>query len=408
MGTFAYRAVDPEGSFKTGLVEASSADEANALLSAQGDFPVRIHEHRVIQWKAIFEKLSVGFVPVHAGELILFTKQISTMVRVGVPMLELLRILERQTENRRLGRITVQLAEDVKEGESLSAALSKFPGVFSSLYCNIVHAGETSGTLPEALDRLIYIIEHESQVKSDIRSAVQYPMVVLVAMALAFVVLLTFVVPKFVKYFSQAKIELPLLTRLCLSLSHFLTQYWYVILLGLGVGGYLLYRFLQTRNGRYVRDRFLLGIPLIGPLLIKAAMSRFASIFSILQSSGILVLDAMRILSGTIGNEAISREFDRIYTLLQEGGGVSGPLKSSRYFPPLVVNMVAVGEETGKLDVMLKEVAAHYDAEVRYAMKKLTDSIGPVLIVVLAVAVGFFALAIYLPMWDLTKMAKPL
>ena len=408
MGTFAYKAVDSEGQHRSGLIEAGSVDEANSLLAAQGDFPFRIHEHRVIQWKAILAKLSSRLVPVKPGELILFTKQISTMVRVGVPMLELMRILEKQTENRRLKRVAAEIAEDIKEGSSLSDALSKHPTVFSPLYCNVVHAGETSGTLPETLDRLIYIIEHEAQVKADIHSAIQYPIVVMVAMCLAFAILLTFVVPKFVKFFSQAKIELPFLTRLCLALSHFMTQYWYVILFGLAVIVFVLHRVLKTREGRFIRDRLLLRIPLIGPLLIKAAMSRFASIFAILQASGVLVLDSMRILSGTIGNEAMSREFDRIYSLLQEGGGVSGPLKSSRYFPPLVVNMVAVGEESGKLDLMLREVAAHYDSEVRYAMKKLTDSIGPVLIVALAVVVAFFALAIYLPMWDLTKMAKPM
>ena len=155
-----------------------------------------------------------------------------------------------------------------------------------------------------------------------------------------------------------------------------------------------------------MRDSLLMQVPVVGPLLIKTAMSRFASIFAILQSSGVGVLDAMKILSDTINNAAISREFDHIKHLLEEGRGISGPLKTAKYFTPMVINMVAIGEESGNLDEMLREVAVHYDTEVEYAMTKLSDAIGPILMVGLAAVVGFFALAIFLPMWDLTKMVK--
>lgn len=406
MRSFAYKAIGPDGKVRSGVVEALTLDEANNQIAAAGDFPVRIRERKAVPWRGILARVRVSLVRVKTRDLIVFTKQMSTMIRTGVPILELLRILEKQTESRSLRRIASGVAMDVKAGASLSDALARHPAVFSPLYCSMVHAGEVSGTLPDVLNRLIYVLEHEAQIRADIRAAIQYPIVVIVALCVAFVILLAFVVPRFVSFFRQAELTLPLPTRLCIGLSDLMTQQWPVLLAALVVAVVAWRQYVKTPAGRYVRDAMLVRIPVVGPLLVKAAMSRFASIFAILQSSGVLAVDSIRILTGTIGNAAIAREFARINELLEQGGGISGPLQSARYFPPMVVNMVAVGEESGKLDEMLREVSAHYDAEVRYAIKRLTDAIGPVLIVSLAVMVGFFALAIYLPIWDLTKMAR--
>lgn len=178
--------------------------------------------------------------------------------------------------------------------------------------------------------------------------------------------------------------------------------------LGAIITGIVCHRFFnRTERGRLVRDRALLATPLIGPVLVKAAMTRFASIFSLLQSSGVLILDSLRILTMTVGNSAISAEFDKVRELLEEGHGIAGPLSSSKYFPPMLINMVRIGEESGRLDEMLSHVSAHYDGEISYQIKKMTDAIGPILIVSLTGIVGFFALAIYMPMWELTKMASP-
>jgi type IV pilus assembly protein PilC len=187
---------------------------------------------------------------------------------------------------------------------------------------------------------------------------------------------------------------------------HFFQRYWTLLLVGIIGGGIILFYYLKTDQGKFTRDSFLLRIPILGTLYVKAAMTRFASIFSILQSSGVAILDAMEILSGAIGNSAIAREFDQISEHLEEGRGIAIPLKSAKYFTPLVVNMVAIGEESGTLEETLREISSHYDSEMEYAMKKLSDAIGPILTIGLAVVVGFFALAIFLPMWDLTKMVR--
>jgi type IV pilus assembly protein PilC len=344
--------------------------------------------------------------PVLAPDLILFTKQFKTLIRAGVPILKLLQVLENQTDNLKLKNIVGTMSRDIKEGSSLSDAFKKHPKAFSPLYCSMVQAGEASGTLPEILERLIYIIEHEHKIKSDVKSALQYPVIILFFLGVTFLILLTYVIPKFVKIFVTAGLELPLATRICMVMYQFLVDYWYVVI-GISVAAILgLINFFRTDQGRFVRDTFLLNVPILGPLFIKAAMSRFASIFAILQTSGVAILESMKILSGTIGNTAISREFSRINDRLEQGRGIAGPLSSAKYFTPIVINMVAIGEESGNLDEMLSEVAGHYDSELEYAMKKLSDSIGPILTVGLAGVVAFFALAIFLPMWDLTQMAR--
>jgi type IV pilus assembly protein PilC len=317
-----------------------------------------------------------------------------------------LEVLEHQTENPKLKNAVASMAVDIRKGTSLHEVFGKYAGIFSPLYISMIKAGESSGTLPAVLDRLIYILDHEHGVRSDIKAALQYPALVVIALGGAFIVLLTFVIPKFVDIFNKVGLDLPLPTAICLYMYRFLHDYWYLLLGGLIVVVFGLRYWFKTRSGRYVKDAFILRLPLIGNLFVKAAMSRFASIFSILQASGVTVLSALDILSGTIGNAAISREFTKLKEKIEGGRGISGPLRSAKYFTPMVVDMIAVGEESGQLEEMLQVVSVHYDDEVKYAVKKLSDAIGPFLIVGLAAVVGFFALAIYLPMWDLTKMVK--
>jgi type IV pilus assembly protein PilC len=328
------------------------------------------------------------------------------MFDAGVAMMNMLGILEQQTENLRLKRILGTMHQDIKEGASLYEAFSKHKKVFSPLYCSMIRAGEASGALPEVLERLIYIIEHEHKVKSDIKSALTYPIIVVVFLFTAFLVLITQVIPKFVNIFKNAGLALPLPTQICLLIYRFLSNYWYLILGGVALVILFLFYYLKTEQGKFTRDTILMRVPLLGPLFVKSAVSRFASIFSILQSSGVDVLDSMDILSGTIGNVAVARELDGIKDSLAEGRGIAGPLGQAKYFTPMLINMVAIGEESGKLENMLRDVAEHYDTEIEYSMKKLSEAIGPLLTVGLAAVVGFFALAIFLPMWDLTLLAK--
>ena len=189
-------------------------------------------------------------------------------------------------------------------------------------------------------------------------------------------------------------------------MNAYLKNYWYVMLGGLFAVIFGLRQYFKTQNGKLVRDSFLLSIPVLGPLMQKAAMSRFSSIFAILQSSGVSVMQSLTILSDTIGNAAIANSFDHIKTKIEEGSGIAAPMKTAKYFPPMVIDMIAIGEESGNIEEMLREISKHYDEEVEYAVKALSEAIGPILIVGLAAVIGFFALAIYMPMWDMTKMVK--
>ncbi len=408
MPKYSYEAINEIGASISGVIEADTLDAARTLLLSRGYIPSRVTgaSERGAILGVSWASLEKRFSGVSMQELILFTKQFRTMFLAGVPIMRLLEVLEVQVTNPKLRQIVTEITQDVREGSPLSDSLAKHPKTFNTLYRSMIKAGEASGTIPEVLQRLIYILEHEHKIKSDIKSALQYPIIVVVALGIAFFVLLNYVIPRFVGIFARVGVDLPWPTQCEPHASPC-------------PDGLLVYHldpadlpdrraasyYFKTEQGRFVRDSFFLRVPLLGSLFVKAAMSRFASIFSILQSSGVPVMNSLQILSGTIGNTAISREFDQIRDRVEEGRGISGPLSTARYFPPMVIQMVAIGEESGQLDEMLQAVSVHYDDEVAFAVKRLSDAIGPILVVGLAFVVGFFALAIFLPMWDLTKLA---
>jgi type IV pilus assembly protein PilC len=408
MPYFSYKAINEAGKTVEGQLEAESLSGVENILCARGLIPSKVSASLKKSDAKVGSSYGLALMlqTVKPSELILFTKQFRSMLNAGVPILRLLQVLEDQSENKLLKKVVSSIAQDIRQGTTLTDAMDRHSKVFTPLYRSMIYAGEQSGTLTDTLSRLNYILEHEEKVRSDIRAALQYPIIVLIALGIAFFVLLTFVIPKFIAIFEKVGIDLPIPTKIAMLLYQFLHHYWMFILLAVfGVIMGLRFYF-KTDNGKFVRDSFFLKLPLFGPLFKKAAMSRFASIFSILQASGVHVMDSMRILSGTIGNMAISREFERLREKVQEGQGIAAPLRSSKYFTPMAVDMIAIGEESGTIDEMLRAVAQHYDQEVEYSVKKLSDALGPILVVGLAVVVGFFAMAIFLPMWDLTKMVK--
>jgi type IV pilus assembly protein PilC len=406
MPSFSYKAFNASGGAVSGVVEADSAEMAADLLFSKGYVPSNVKVQKTASdsgWGARLRKMTSR---VPAKDLILFTKQFRSMIHAGVPLMRIFQVLEAQTQNTALKRTIANISKSIKEGSTLSMAMERNSHIFSPLYYNLVKAGEVSGSLPEVLARLVYIIEHEAKIKADIKSALQYPFMVTIALGIAFFVLLTFVIPQFVTMFSRAGLTLPLPTKIAMGMYKFISVYWY-----LGLGGLIftvvgLRYFLGTEQGQYLKDTLLLRLPIAGPLFVKAIMSRFASIFAILQSSGVPIMVSMKVLSGAIGNKAISVEFDQVREQMQEGKGIAVPLSKAQYFTPMVIDMIAIGEESGTIEEMLNQVSVHYDDEVAYAVKGMSDALGPILIVGLAAVVGFFALAIFLPMWDMTKMAR--
>lgn len=406
MSNFSYKAIDENGMAVSGVVDADSTVMVENVLTARGYIPTKIKEVSTASFLDIWHKINAKTGAVKIPELIIFTKQLRSLLRAGISIVRLLKVIELQTQNRTLRRIANIISRKVKQGMSLADCVDEHPAVFSPLYRAMIRAGEISGSLPEVLKRLVFILDHEKKVKAEIVSAIRYPILVLFTLAAAFFTLLTYVIPKFATMFEKANIDLPLPTRIALGLYNLLSDYWHILIVAaftLIVG---LVFFLRTEEGKYIKDSILLKIPVIGPLFVKTAMARFASIFAILHASGINILETMTILSGTIGNTAISRTFDDIRERVKEGEGIANPLKSARHFPPMVVDMVAIGEESGNLEEMLRDITEHYDDEVEYQVKGLEGYIGPVLIVMLAAVVGFFALAIFMPVWEMSKIAK--
>ena len=406
MANFSYEAINENGKAVSGFIDADSAETAENIIVSRGYIPSSVKSARGDDSATLLGRINQALGSVQIGQLIIFSKQFRSMMQAGIPIVRMLGVLENQTENKILRKAVAAIGEDIKRGETLHDAMKAHPKIFSPLYLSMIKAGELSGTIPGVMSRLITIIEHEAKIKNDVRSAMQYPIIVVIALGLAFFILLTFVIPKFIAIFTKVGLTLPWPTKIAMMLYQFLANYWYIVIIGIvGLIAGLRYWF-KTESGRFARDTFILKLPLFGILLQKAALSRFASIFAILQSSGVPVMQALEVLSGTIGNAAIAKQFDMVREKVREGQGISGPLQQAKYFTPMVVDMVAIGEESGNIDEMLQQIAVHYDDEVAYEVKKLSDALGPILIVGLAGVVGFFALAIFLPMWDMTKMVK--
>ncbi|MDD5759594.1 MAG: type II secretion system F family protein [Desulfobulbaceae bacterium] len=313
MPKFNFTAITANGKTIEGIMEADSLAAAQGQIARQGQIPTR-----VTPVKGTSSSGSSGLAnflgKVKMAETILFTKQLRTMLRTGIPIMQILSILKEQSQNPVLKKAMSQMEQEIQEGATMTSVFRRQPHIFSKLYCGLVNAGEVSGTMPEVLDRLAYILEHEFKVKRDIKSALAYPKMVLITLFGAFFFLLTFVIPKFVTVFEKAKIALPLPTKLCLIMYNGLQSYWPMILGAVITVIVSLRLFFKTEQGAILRDFILIRFPIVGPLFVKSAMSRFSSILAILLSSGVSVLSSFEILSATIGNAAIAREFDSLAT----------------------------------------------------------------------------------------------
>jgi len=406
MPVFSYQAINERGENLSGTIEAESVEGASNLLSSQGLIPSKVRKAGDMFGLGAPLSLKEKTTRVKTSDLLLFTKQFRTMLKVGIPIVRILQVLEKHSENVRLKKICAQMARDISSGIRLHESFRKYPKVFDELYCSMVQAGETSDSLDQVFERLVMIIEHEYKVRSDIKLALQYPAFVSVALIVSFFVLLTNVIPKYLVIFKSHNLELPLATRISDMLYQFLMQHGDVLIISLLLSILGLFFYFKSQQGQYVRDSILLKIPFIGDVLKKANISRFANIFEILQSSGVHVIESMNILSGTIGNKAITKDFDNVRNKVEEGKGIAPPLSESKHFTPLVTSMIALGEESGSLKDMLREVTLHYDDEVTYSVKRLTEAIAPALTIGLAIIIGFFALSIFVPMADLTRILR--
>ena len=405
MATFRYKARDSEGTAVAGVLEAVDKESVAAHIIRLGHVPVDIQEHAETGEEVTSQPSWLDrFRRVRSEELIYFSRQLALVLGAGVPLLRALQVMASQATNEVLREAIAAVAEAIEGGASLSEALAAHPRIFSPLYINMIRAGEVSGALDETLKRLAELGEYEMENRARVQAATRYPKMVGGALAIAFFVVVYFVIPNFAKLFRQMGADLPLPTRLMIAFNDWLLQYWLISLLILGsMVGFTVW-WLSTETGRYWYDRFKVTLPILGPLMAKFALSRFSKVFATLNSSGLQILVTLELSADTLGNLYYAQFLHRVKEQVEGGQDVAGSLGRTGIFPPLLVQMVAIGEASGSLDEVLDKVSDYYDQDIDYAIKRLSTMLEPILLCVLAGFVLFMALAVFLPMWDMASV----
>jgi type IV pilus assembly protein PilC len=399
--TFQYKVRDRAGIVTTGSLVADSETLVLARLREQGLTPLDIKRRK----KGIGQ-IEFGGKKVKLKQVAIFSRQFATMVNSGLPILRALAILAEQTENKELARVLNEARLDVEQGSSLSGAMGKHDHVFNNLYISMVRSGETGGSLDSTLMALAEMIEREVRLRGKIKSAMTYPVAVVALVILIMSAMLLFVVPQFESIFSQLGGTLPLPTRGLMMLSDAFKSYWYVVLGGAIGGRFLFRRYKRTEKGREVVDAVKLRAPVFGSLFHKTALSRFSSTLAMLMKSGVPILHALEIVSDTVNNKVVGRAISEVQLSVRDGESIAKPLTKFPVFPPMVVQMISVGEETGQVDLMLEKIAQFYDQEVEAAVDALTSLIEPILIAVIGACVGGAVVALYLPMFNIIKLIQ--
>jgi type IV pilus assembly protein PilC len=398
MPTFTYTARAVNGDLKSATIDAPSRDDVIKQLRQ-----LRLNVVKIDEGTANRKKRGGS---IKMRDIVIFTRQFSTMINAGLPLVQALDILATQSENPALKDVTRQVVFDVESGNTLADAMRKHPKAFSELYVNMVAAGEAGGILDTILMRLAVFMEKNDALVRKVKGAMIYPAVIISVAAIAITVLLIFVIPTFQTMFESANIALPLPTRIVIGLSHALKTYWYMIA-GAIIGTFVsVKKYYQTPSGKLTIDRKLLKLPVLGDVLRKSAVSRFTRTLGTLISSGVSILDGLEITAKTAGNRVIQDAIMESRASIAGGETIAAPLKKSQVFPPMVISMIAVGEQTGGLDEMLSKIADFYDEEVDAAVSGLLALMEPVMIVFLGVVVGGMVVAMYLPIFDMVNAVQ--
>ena len=403
--TFAYKVRDRSGQVREGEIEGASTEAVVSTLRARGLTPTQIERKKR---KALSADVKIPGLTgrVKGKDIVLFSRQFATMVNAGLSLIRSLTVLTQQVENKALAEILGQVKGSVEQGMSLSGAMENHPKVFSDLYVAMVKAGEVGGVLDETLDRLADILEANLALKSKIKAAMAYPAVVGVLIVGVTGAMIVFVVPVFTNLYNDlgSGAALPLPTQVLVGISVALTQFWYLVFGSLVGGIFGFRRWKSTDSGRNVWDAIKLKIPVFGTLAHKTALSRFSRTLAVLSRTGVPILQAIDIVSDTAGSRVMSKALEDVKASVRQGEALADPLNRHPIFPPMVVQMMTVGEETGALDDMLEKVAQFYDREVDATVSALTSLIEPILIVVMGVTVGGILIALYLPIFNIAGL----
>jgi type IV pilus assembly protein PilC len=400
MPMFEYTARNTTGQIQKGQLDVATKDDVSAYLRKNRLILVSVREAP----KQI--SLSMGGPRIKTRDIVIFTRQFATMINAGLPLVQSLNILAAQTENKSLREVTKAVVYDVEAGNTLADALSNHPKAFSDLYVNMVAAGEAGGILDTILLRLAAFLEKNDALIRKVKGAMIYPGVIITVAGGAIAILLIFVIPTFQNMFAGAGLELPLPTRIVIAMSQFLIGYWWAMLLAIGAAIFGIRSYYGTPGGRRQIDGALLRSPVLGDVLRKSAVSRFTRTLGTLVSSGVSILEGLEITAKTAGNTIIHDAVMESRNSIAGGETIAAPLEKSKVFPPMVISMIAVGEQTGGLDEMLSKIADFYDEEVDVAVSALLSLMEPAMIVILGVIVGGMVIAMYLPIFDMMNAVQ--
>ncbi|HET9328721.1 MAG TPA: type II secretion system F family protein [Candidatus Eisenbacteria bacterium] len=401
MATFVWKGRALGGEMQSGELDAARQEEAIELLRKR-----RILVTSLKPKGGGFALPKLGGSGVSTKDLAIFTRQFATMISAGLPLVQCLDILAKQSSKPSFGRVIAEVTREVEAGSTLSDGLGKHKSVFDELFRNMVAAGEAGGVLDEILMRLAAYIEKADALKRKVQGAMVYPGVVLTVAVGATCFMLIFIIPTFAKMFSDFGGELPLPTKIVLGMSNLLKNFWWVGVGGLIAGGFFFKRYYATESGQRVVDGAMLKVPVLGDVLLKGAVARFTRTLGTLIASGVPILSGLEITARTAGNKVIAEAIMTARASIREGETVAAPLKTSGVFPPMVVQMISVGEQTGALDEMLTKIAVFYEAEVDTAVDTMTSIIEPIMIVVMGGIVGGMVIAMYLPMFKLINVVS--
>ena len=404
MPIYRYKGRKETGEIVEGVLEAPDEDGIMQRVSELGYSISSISQE---QTSSHFqEKFAIRFTRIKKTDISQFARQLARMLRSGLTVLQAFDILIEQSENKKLKQVLVQVKRDIEEGLSLSDALAKHPKIFSSLFMNTLRVGEESGQMEEVLDQLALFLEKEVDLRGKVKSGLMYPAMLVTTAVFVIFFLVTFVFPKFAYIFAKAKVPLPPPTRILFQFSLFLKEQWYFILGAIVIIILGVLTYIRTPAGRLRFDRLKLNLPLFGKLFREVAISRFSRTMQILTRSGVNILPSLRLARESAGNVVFRNVFENVEVTVRKGEGFFQPLERSGEFPPMAVRMIRVGEETGRMAEAFGNVAENYEQEVDRVLKNLTAILEPVIVVIMAVVIGFIALSIFLPIFDMIKVIK--
>jgi len=403
MSTFVYKVRDRTGKIFTGSMEGENRSAVVSRLREMDYFITSINEKR--RSFLISKKITL-FQRIKFRDLTIFYRQFATMVNAGLTLVSSLDILIEQVENKSLSNVIKTIKSDVEAGSTLADAFAKQPQVFSEINVSMIRAGEIGGVLDEILNKIADLMEKEYALRQKIRSAMAYPTFIAVAAVIMTIFLLTFILPQFVGVFAQYGGELPALTMFLVVLTKLFNQYWYLFFITFAAIVFAFLAYIKTPNGKLNFDKLKLSAPIFGEINRKTAVARFTRILGTLIKSGVPILEALKVSSNAIGNLVISFAVTNAQTKIKEGQSISSPLAASGVFPPMVTQMIMVGEESGELEEMLINVSNFYDEEVDRAVERLTSIIEPVMMVFIALTVGIMIIAMYLPIFNMINLIR--